>query len=390
LVDSHGDEWFQVVGDVHDGRKTSIMFVSACPGGRGNVERITGAGKRAVLLSNILVSGQTTELVPTDDGKRFAYVHFDPLGRETLNLVNIAHDAARESEIASRPHAQDDPGGAVSWIPYHAAGRDRMAVLVSPRNRSGPTRLVVNVYPIVTAADSVALASLWPFPNLDYWLGRGYSVLYPELPVRSGSVREDIASGAVAALDAARAHEEALGSPICSAFLVGQSFGGYAGYVLAASGLKVDGVVIDAGTSNWNAFFGDLFASGKPYGSLFTQTPNIGPGGTPWTNPEGYRRSSPYYDLDKVAIPVLIGHGSDDQMDRFHAEMGYSALAELGKDVTLYMAKGGGHGPDTFTIDQQRTFLQLMNGFFDEHSRCDSTAADPSRPGKDSQPVDAG
>jgi hypothetical protein len=37
-------------------------------------------------------------------------------------------------------------------------------------------------------------------------------------------------------------------------------------------------------------------------------------------------------------------------MDRLHAEMGYSALAELGKDVTLYVIKGGDHGPDTCTI----------------------------------------
>jgi dipeptidyl aminopeptidase/acylaminoacyl peptidase len=356
--------WVQIIR-VTASTTPIVDFVRVRPGGRAALERIDEGGKPRVLLDDLLISESSTKFSASADGSVFAYRHFDELGQTDLGLIDMrGRTAVARTSATSAVESE----ATTSWVTYQAAGGDRAAALVSPKPASLHKGLIVNIYPSISVADSLSEASGWPYPSLRYWLKRGYSVLYPELMVRSGRVRDDIVSGMVAALDATRRTQAANGAPICSTFLVGQSFGGYASYVLAASGLEADGAVIDAATPDWNAFFGDLNGNGTLYGYLFAATPNIGPGGTPWSTPEAYRHNSPYYDLDKTRTPILIGHGTDDQMDKFQAEIGFSALEALGKDVTLYMARRGRHGPDTFTVDQQNTFLDLMNQFFDEHS----------------------
>lgn len=56
---------------------------------------------------------------------------------------------------------------------------------------------------------------------------------------------------------------------------------------------------------------------------------------------------SPLYSSDEITGAVLLLHGEDDQnVVITHSELMYQKMLESGQDVTLYTAKGGGHGPD--------------------------------------------
>ena len=54
-------------------------------------------------------------------------------------------------------------------------------------------------------------------------------------------------------------------------------------------------------------------------------------GGTPWENPDGYRRQSSYAHIDKVTTPTLLLHGEEDDTDTIgQSMMFYQGLKDRG------------------------------------------------------------
>jgi len=54
-------------------------------------------------------------------------------------------------------------------------------------------------------------------------------------------------------------------------------------------------------------------------------------GGTPWENPEAYRKQSPYAFIDKVTTPTLLLHGENDDIDTIgQSMMFYQGLKDRG------------------------------------------------------------
>jgi len=89
--------------------------------------------------------------------------------------------------------------------------------------------------------------------------------------------------------------------------------------------------------------------------------------GTPEENSEGYAAASPTSYLDRVAMPVMIHHGTaDDQVPHQWSVELTTALREAGKDVTFYSYEGE---PHTFLGPTFNLFMSRNIAFFDEHLR---------------------
>lgn len=62
-------------------------------------------------------------------------------------------------------------------------------------------------------------------------------------------------------------------------------------------------------------------------------------GGTPWSNPEGYRERSPATHADKVTTPTLFLHGLRDRTDTpMQSQIFFTFLKDIGKVDTRYIA----------------------------------------------------
>lgn len=69
-------------------------------------------------------------------------------------------------------------------------------------------------------------------------------------------------------------------------------------------------------------------------------------GGTPWTNPEGYRKRSPAMHAQDVTTPTLFLHGQRDRVDTpEQSQIFFTFLKDIGKVDTRYISfKREGHG----------------------------------------------
>jgi dipeptidyl aminopeptidase/acylaminoacyl peptidase len=82
--------------------------------------------------------------------------------------------------------------------------------------------------------------------------------------------------------------------------------------------------------------------------------------GTPWDNEEIFRKLSPIRHVKNVKSPVLILHGANDvRVPPSQAVEFYTALKDLGKDVTFVRYPREGHGlrEPLHQIDRLRRYL---------------------------------
>ena len=86
--------------------------------------------------------------------------------------------------------------------------------------------------------------------------------------------------------------------------------------------------------------------------------------GSPRSNPTFWREASSRPYLDRVTAPVLIQHGtSDDICPAAWSEATYDELSRLGKDATLILHRGEEH---RFT-DAWKNSVESTVEFFDRH-----------------------
>jgi dipeptidyl aminopeptidase/acylaminoacyl peptidase len=82
--------------------------------------------------------------------------------------------------------------------------------------------------------------------------------------------------------------------------------------------------------------------------------------GTPWDNPEIYRKLSPITHAKSVKSKILIMHGANDaRVPPTQADEFYKALKDLGKDVTYVRYPRQGHGitETRLAMDRMRRYV---------------------------------
>ena len=124
--------------------------------------------------------------------------------------------------------------------------------------------------------------------------------------------------------------------------LVGSSFGGLASLLVVAAGADVGALALVSPALN--------LCSGKAPESLAAE-------GLPQRFYEDAARYDPYAEAEKIAIPVLVVHGTDDEV--VPAEHGGRLMSHL-RDGTFVAVEGGDH-----RFEDERLFESMTTAVVD-------------------------
>lgn len=220
------------------------------------------------------------------------------------------------------------------------------ALLVPPTWREGQRLpLVVRIYGGTRGADLVNRfgfeGHLAGEGNQQVLATRGYAVLYPDVPVRTGRALKDIFEATMPQVDAL------IGAGIVDPerlAIMGTSYGAYSTLAVITQTNRFKAAIITAAVTHpdYIASYLEMMPDGQPTQTGFFERGQGNIGGTPWEFPERYRANSPIYLFDKIETPLLIGQGSQD--GRLIApDAIFVALQRLGKTVEYRLYENEGH-----------------------------------------------
>lgn len=247
-------------------------------------------------------------------------------------------------------------------------GSEERAILVLPEAAPADERLplIVWVYAGVRPSARFHSFGLSEDPvaeNPAMLTGRGYAALYPDIPLdeEGGDPLLDMVRPVLAAIDAAlatgRIDPERIG-------LFGHSYGGYSVNALITRTDRFAAAVASTGASDLeSAYYQSYFLSGT---TGWFETGQGGMGGPPWEHPERYRRNSPVTYLERVTTPLLLVHGTADDMYWQSVEM-YGGLARLGKEARLLAYRDAPHWFGSWPREMLQDFWTRVFAWYDEH-----------------------
>jgi dipeptidyl aminopeptidase/acylaminoacyl peptidase len=272
-------------------------------------------------------------------GRRVAYVSETAAGRE---VFAAALDGSAPRQLTRLTAALDEvrlgPAEAVRWTSRGGASVE--GILVSPAGAQGRTPLLVwlhggPAYHWGLGAQVQSWAQLFA--------ARGFRVLLPNFRGSTGygqawmaaNVRDwgegpmaDVMSGVDALVERGLADEGRL-------YLGGGSYGGYLTYWMVGHTSRFRAAYLRAGISDPLSAYP---LTDEP--SFFTGYM----GGTPFDEPEAYRRLAPLRTVNAVRTPLLIVHGEEDlRVPSMQSHLFYAALRQRGVPTQLVVYPREGH-----------------------------------------------
>jgi dipeptidyl aminopeptidase/acylaminoacyl peptidase len=183
------------------------------------------------------------------------------------------------------------------------------------------------------------------FTGIDHvYAGLGYAVFCPNVRGSSaygdpflranmhdlgGGDYRDLMSGVDALIDRGIADPDKIG-------IRGWSYGGILGGWAITQTNRFKAASLGAMVANWAVEYSTAFNFDVRRWYI---------GGSPWDNPEGYRKESPYSFVQNVTTPTLIIHGEQDTTDPIsESMMFYQALKERGVTVRFLRFPREPHG----------------------------------------------
>jgi dipeptidyl aminopeptidase/acylaminoacyl peptidase len=205
-------------------------------------------------------------------------------------------------------------------------------------------------------------------PRLAYWWSRGWDVLVPDPRGSTGHGRayQQALRGEWGRLDVddtaavlADSHARGWSHPRRTV-MMGSSSGGLTalGVLGLHAGLAAGGVVLYPVTD-----LAALAAASHRFEAHYTDT-LVGPA----TEVSKYRERSPIAYADRIDVPLLVLHGSDDPVVPLDSTLAFvDRMRDAGGDVELFVMDGEGHGfrrPDNRRADFELTgaFLARLVG----------------------------
>jgi dipeptidyl aminopeptidase/acylaminoacyl peptidase len=213
----------------------------------------------------------------------------------------------------------------------------------------------------------VAKGALVLRPN--YRGSAGYGAQFRALNVRNLGVGDyaDVISGVDALIARGMVDKDRVGA-------MGWSEGGYISAFITASSDRFKAVSVGAGISDWMTYYVNTDIT--PFTPQYLH-------GTPWSDPEIYKKTSPITYIAKAKTPTLIQHGELDR--RVPIPNAYElrqALEDRGVPVKMVVYKGFGHGIDK--PKQQRAVMEENERWFGQYIWGEGSAA--SQPAGGSSP----
>ncbi len=306
-------------------------------------------------------------IVSTSRDESRAVVHAGgDRSRGTYYLYDVAQDTVEEL-FASSPWLE--PRDMSPMKPVRIPTSDGFVMqgyLTRPRDASDrPAPLVMNPHGGPWARDS------WGFnPEVQFLANRGYAVLQVNFRGSVGfgrkfweasfgqwglSMQDDVTRAVQWAID------EGIADPKRIA-IYGGSYGGYA----ALSGLTRTPDLYACGVSyvgvsnlfTWIEAFPPYW---KPFLEMIYEMV-----GHPKRDAERWRETSPFFQADKIRVPLLVAQGSNDpRVRKEESDQIVSALRERGVDVEYLVKDNEGHG--FRNEENQFEFYRALEAFLEKN-----------------------
>ena len=176
-----------------------------------------------------------------------------------------------------------------------------------------------------------------PAYNMHMLTTRGYAVLWPDIPVHTGTPARDLLKAVMPAVD--RLVELGITDPERLA-VMGQSNGGYSTLTLLAQTGRFKAAVMNAGFGDLVGFYGSMSYAGTGGWIPWLERAGGGMGAPPWEVPLRYVENSPVFYLDRITTPLIVQAGADDEGIVRFSDQVWVGLQRLGKEAT-YLRYGG-------------------------------------------------
>lgn len=198
---------------------------------------------------------------------------------------------------------------------------------------------------------------------------RGYAVLAPDSPLRTGTPMTDllktILPGVDRVIDMGIADPDRLG-------VMGHSYGGYSTLSLIVQTTRFRAAVDSAGPANLISFYGQMDPSGSSFALGWAETGQGGMEGTPWQFRERYIENSPIFYLNRVQTPVLIVQGRlDHAVPEEQSDEVFIGLRRLGKEVEYAKYGGEEHWEGSWALSNVIDYWNRVIRWFDGHLKGD-------------------
>ena len=217
-------------------------------------------------------------------------------------------------------------------------------VLIKPADFDASTKypLLVVIHGGPTGVDTPALSADRYYPierfaakgalilKVNYRGSAGYGEKFRALNVRNLGVGdyEDVISGVDSLIARGMVDKDRVGS-------MGWSQGGYISAFITCYSDRFKAVSVGAGISDWMTYY--VNTDIHPFTRQYLK-------GTPWDDPEIYRKTSPISYVSRAKTPTLIQHGDQDKrVPPPNAFELYQALKDRKVPVKLVLYKGFGH-----------------------------------------------
>jgi dipeptidyl aminopeptidase/acylaminoacyl peptidase len=219
-----------------------------------------------------------------------------------------------------------------------ADGEALRGALLLPAGYDGSKRLPLVVFVYGGESGSLfvnrfGLRGSSPQFNMHLFATRGFAVLYPDAPVRTGQTMTDVVRAVMPGVDAAIAQGYADPDRLV---VMGQSYGSYNTLSIITQTNRFKAAVITAAVLHPDLFTDYLRSTG------YYEHGQGNMGGTIWEQRDRYLANSPLLHFDKIQTPLLIGQGERDG-DLVPVEAIFTALERLGKPVEYRLYQGEGH-----------------------------------------------
>lgn len=301
-------------------------------------------------------------------------------GRQ-LNQLEVRSDAG--SEVVRRLNPELDtvfvpearlitgPDGARGWLflPEATSGQPPPVIVIPYPGTTYPTA------PAKMRPEMVQMTQ-----NGGLLVAAGYAVIYPDLPTNA-EPSVGIADRILAVVDAAAADGSIDARRIG---LWGHSFGGWSVVMSAAQSPRFSAVVALNGPYNLQLSLADMAQSQRILGgntidavsgARWLETGQAGMLRPYWTDPERYRRGSPFEQADRIRTPILLFHGELDFLG-VHTEQMYAALVRLHRPVALTYLFGEDHS--VHNPGNAQVYYDQLTAWFDQYLRPEARRSGPS------------
>ena len=232
---------------------------------------------------------------------------------------------------------------------YDPARKYPLLVVIhgGPTGVDTPLRTPDRTYPVERFAAKGALILK---PN--YRGSAGYGAKFRALNVRNLGVGdyEDVISGVDFLIAKGMVDKDRVAS-------MGWSQGGYISAFITCYSDRFKAVSVGAGISDWMTYY--VNTDIHPFTRQYLK-------GTPWDDPEIYRKTSPITYVSRAKTPTLIQHGDQDKrVPPPNAFELYQALRDRNVPAKLILYKGFGHGIDK--PKQQRAVMEHNYEWFSKY-----------------------